>query len=88
MKAKSCKEGFRSAPFKGGIGNILSKGFEVNIVNNRKEKITKLQTPKTILEKLVFLFLSKDINASNQIFIDKIHKIKEPSCAPQVAANL
>ena len=56
VKAKSCKEGLRSAPFIGGIGNILSNGFEVNIVNKRKENITKQQTPKTQLEKLVLIY--------------------------------
>ena len=45
VKAKSCNKGFRSVPFKGEIGNNLSKGFDVNMVKPAKLKKIKEVKP-------------------------------------------
>ena len=88
VKAISWREGFRSAPFNGGIGSILSKGLEVRRVNRQKENITWHEIEKTAFVKFLSEHFVRNIKLINQAFIARIQSKREPSCAPQVAANL
>ena len=56
-KAGSCKIGLKPNPF-GCVGKIFSKGFEVNMVNNKKPIMIKACVSRAFDTNLEFVWLN------------------------------
>ena len=83
----SCKRGLRSLPSK-AAGNIRSNGLDVNSINNKNPTLITPITPRTLATMSSGKCRLNTLTATDQEASINIHNNNDPSCEPQVAANL